>query len=259
MNTAGSASEIHAAFSVVSGGWGNMGKGHLSSIGGGESNFVDGYASSISGGMQSSAIGSFAHIGGGSGNKITGDYGAILGGQSNRASGLAAMALGSNATARNDYSAVFGFQSPNRDGVCESVEEESISFCAPGGVFVNGANIEQVIDDLQAQILELRQIIQDSESAVTFAPSATVGKEAAEKASAGDNEESSLFINGPLIGGVVGAMIVVGAVVGIVTIVLRRKAVIRRTQHEVTRAAAYVQTSPGGRATTTLRSVDTEL
>lgn len=114
--------------------------------------------------------------------QAVGDYSSILGGDSNTVLGTSSVVLGSNSTATHDYSSVLGFNGcvlcplqldskfccelssffsaahlllvgsfDRPTATCESQGDQTVTICAPAGMFVNGVDLVQRVEDLSAQ------------------------------------------------------------------------------------------------------------
>lgn len=118
-----------AVAAAVSGGMGNVARAPYASVAGGISNDAAGYGAAVAGGQDNAALGMNSFVGGGSYNTASGDL---------------SFAVGKFAAATDDQSAVFSFG----DGTsCESQGENSVHFCVPGGLYINGVELSDIATD----------------------------------------------------------------------------------------------------------------
>ena len=141
--------------SVVAGGYANAAAGVASAVVGGSNNEASGFESVVGGGNFNTAVGTLATVAGGAANTATSAFAFIGGGSSNRILAPHSAVLGSNASVRLGHgsSLVLGFTGPT-GGPCVSEDSESVSVCAPNGLWVNGELVRTGTDALYEPLID---------------------------------------------------------------------------------------------------------
>ena len=107
----GASNVATGTYATVAGGYGNRATSYVAAVTGGQGCQVTAQFGAITGGFGNVVTANYGFVGGGSGNKVTANYGAVSGGQANTAAGEHSFAVGYSASAQDDRSGVFGFNS----------------------------------------------------------------------------------------------------------------------------------------------------
>jgi len=144
---------IIRSYATVSGGYKNEAKADRATVGGGEANVASASRATVGGGRLNQASGALSTVGGGQLNIAAGEFSFSGGGVCNAAMGKFAVTIGAGAKAGSASSIVLNAKTSSRtvndvsactdgDYTCSDNGVETVSICAPEGLFLNGEQMQ---------------------------------------------------------------------------------------------------------------------
>ena len=108
-------------------------------------------------------------------------------------------------------------------GTCLSRGQESVTICAPAGMFVNGVNVMERIEALALEVQELRDMLLQSTTTTAAFATQTTTRDVNNQGGV-DDPDTDIEDTSAIVGGAVaGAVVVLGAVIAVIVVQLKNK------------------------------------